>query len=321
MATAQLQTPAGVKTVERCACPEASLGPLKLRFENAIACCNLESLRRATGRPMMGVLGMDVLRSYVVQLDFDSGAIHFLDGQRGCDEWGERHSLDLDRAGRPCVNVTLPGNRATRFLVDTGATGKTLEATLFDQFAEQHEIVVGLPSKAATLADEIETSAGRLSRLTLGSFQHEQLVMDRDQSNSLGLDYLRRYQVTFDFPRQAIHLRRGKQFSGKDSSLVIGCVLVAENGAVVVDSVTPDGPAACSGVLPGDILQRIDGLPVSAAGMFAIKSTLAAKGRQPMRLSLSRGDHLVEITLIAADRFEAAPPLRDENAARISIFR
>lgn len=306
--TAQLQTPSGVKTVQRCECPEATLGPLKLRSENAIACCDLESLRRATGRPIMGVLGMDFLQSYVVQLDFDSGMIRFFGNSRGSHEWGERLPLDLDHTGRPCTSVMLPSNRITPFLIDTGATGKTLEASLFDRLVEQHEIVAGATTKASTLAGEIETSAGRLSRLTLGSFKREQLVIDRDQSSLLGLDYLRRYQITFDFPRRAIYLRPGKQFSDRDSSLIVGCTLAAENGKLIVDSVTPDGPAACSGMLAGDGLQSIDNLPVSAADMLAIKSTLAAKGQRPIRMSLQRGDQLVEITVIARDRFPAMSP-------------
>ena len=70
-----LLTPSGVHEVETYEWPDATLGRHKLKTNQPVAGLDLMSVRHASGEEVYGVIGMDVLRSHRVQIDFDSGSL------------------------------------------------------------------------------------------------------------------------------------------------------------------------------------------------------------------------------------------------------
>src|SRR5438874_1054551 len=71
------------------------------------------------GRPIMGVLGMDCLEHYCVQLDFTSQKMRFLDPERLGDEDLGRASPLSRLFGQVIVRSDLFGERA-HFALDSG---------------------------------------------------------------------------------------------------------------------------------------------------------------------------------------------------------
>jgi hypothetical protein len=72
------------------AAPKLMVGSTRLMTATNICSLDLKDLRNLSGRPVMGVLGMDCLRHYCIELDFDGGKIRFLAPDR----------LDTARAGK-----------------------------------------------------------------------------------------------------------------------------------------------------------------------------------------------------------------------------
>ena len=68
-----------------------------------------------------------------------------------------------------------------------------------------------------------------------------------------------------------------------------------------VTSVEPDGPTAKAGVKPGDIIFKIDGLPVTDPHASISQITHVTPG-QPVKLSIVRQDEIIEFTVIAGNR-------------------
>jgi S1-C subfamily serine protease len=71
-------------------------------------------------------------------------------------------------------------------------------------------------------------------------------------------------------------------------------------GAVRVDSVAPDGPAAAGGILPGDLVVALDGQRVEGPGAF--RRRLAERPPDAaVRLAVVRGNEMMRIELLLAN--------------------
>ncbi|MBT4164613.1 MAG: PDZ domain-containing protein [Porticoccaceae bacterium] len=68
-----------------------------------------------------------------------------------------------------------------------------------------------------------------------------------------------------------------------------------------VTSVEPGGPTAKAGLIPGDIIFKIDGLPVTDPHISINQITNVTPG-QPVKLSIIRQDTVMEFTVIAGNR-------------------
>jgi serine protease Do len=79
-------------------------------------------------------------------------------------------------------------------------------------------------------------------------------------------------------------------------TLAAGLGLVRDYGVIVSDA-TPGGPAATSGVLPGDLVEAVDGHPVDSLPAMAIAMYQHAEGT-PVKLSVRRGTEL-QVLLVA----------------------
>jgi predicted aspartyl protease len=309
--SAGLAAAAGIAPALLYTCPELAIGSIAVELPGPVACCDLGPIRRATGLPIQGVLGMDFLRSQIVQIDFDSGKLRFLNESKKLDRYGEPHALECDAGNRPYLCCGLPGVPREWFLLDTGATGKSLRAAVFDRLVDGQQLAVGVQSTAATVSGDVTCATGKLARLRIGSFSHEGIIVARDaRVSSLGIDYLNRYLLTLDLPRQTAYLSPAKRHESPDDPRIIGLTLTAEDGEVRVKSVTPGGPAATAGVEAGDIILLAGRRPVCGSDLFEFREALIAGDRPSIELCLNRGGRILNVIVTRQDRFA----MKDENA-------
>lgn len=70
---AVLKTSAGFVSSEVFDCPDASVGSLNLDRVGTVGCMDLRAIRYATGKEVMGILDMDFLGDFAIEIDFDNG--------------------------------------------------------------------------------------------------------------------------------------------------------------------------------------------------------------------------------------------------------
>jgi hypothetical protein len=135
--------------------PEIYLRDVRLQTGTRVLTMNLSrlsaDLTRRTGsrHQIMGILGMDSLWHYCIQLDFPGRTIRFLDsGEMHPEVLGQAFTLNQDSQGCPVVARAIE----SRLAVDTGCN-------------------------------------------------------DKSATNVLGLDFLSRHLVTFDFPKRTMYLK------------------------------------------------------------------------------------------------------------------
>ncbi|MEI8342494.1 MAG: retropepsin-like aspartic protease, partial [Verrucomicrobiota bacterium] len=98
--------------------PKLFLGGIQLLTGDQVYTDDVQSL--PTGRPVMGILGMDCLRHYCIQLDLPAGKLRFLDpAHSGIGITGEKYPISWVN-GVPWIHANLFGDSKEAYMVDTG---------------------------------------------------------------------------------------------------------------------------------------------------------------------------------------------------------
>jgi hypothetical protein len=276
-----------------------SLGKLRLGSLPSDRTMDLSNLRMVSGHEIMGILGMDKLSRFAVQIDVDAGSVKFLK-MPGSDP-GVPLQLLGEPHNAPCVRARIgeSGNIWGLFILDTGMVGYgtgALKAEFFESLMHGGSLCPLKMSLDLSAAGTSTQRNGRVESLSVGQFNHRDLVFARQRDNLLGLNYLARYVVTFDFPNRIVYLKKGNRFNNVDLQDKSGIHVVRTGNRPVVDSVDPGSPTALAGVLPGDEILRLDDLDAGQLTLFSIRTMLCRPGLS-IRLTLRRSASEVALPL------------------------
>ena len=180
--------------------PRLELGGATLLVDGPAATIDLTSLSALAGRHLDGVLGMNCLHHYCLQLDFSTGQIRFLDNvSTNHPAWGKAFPLtDFSRTdARPAVAGNLAGAAAGRSIIDSG---DNTEGWLRPEFYRPWTNLTASPLDAGKHAPSGKFGGESYTDLNL----REAKVA----SDGIGLRFLSRHLVTFDFPNQTLYLKR-----------------------------------------------------------------------------------------------------------------
>lgn len=282
--------------VELYAPPTAQIGLLAFT-SGPVVCHDLTSLCEACGKKFHAIIGLDFLTNWIVTVDFDNGRIDFMapgtsrDAQRG-----ESIPFVYGPPGNMFILVTAGKNIRVPIEIDTGFAGAVhLEESLFSKLVETRDLRITGNEQAMTLSGLCRSRGGRLTQLSVGPFKHEDLRLSTGKQNKLGLDYLRRYRVTIDFPNQRLYLAKGKQFTEADGGNTCGMGILYRSVGIEVEYVDENGPAYPAGVREKDVIIELCGKRVSELKSSEVDDLLTREGK-PVRMMVLRGGQRVEMT-------------------------
>lgn len=168
---------------------------------------NLKSLSNYAGRPILGMIGMDILAHYCVQFDFADNKVRFLDDRSpDTKDWGTPFALTDVGDGCFAIRQNLTGAAGPASLIDAGCT---YDGWLVPDLYRQWTNEAGPPMKdqvrfpSAILAGSIYTNVnleGLKPKLFSSGDPHLKL-------NGIGLSFLSRNLVTLDFPQKTLYLK------------------------------------------------------------------------------------------------------------------
>jgi predicted metalloprotease with PDZ domain len=164
-----------------------------------------------------------------------------------------------------------------------------------------------------TLSGESRSRIGLLNNLSIGPFSHTDLNCSRGGFNTLGMRYISRFLVTFDFPSGAIYLQKGRHFQALDPRGTSGIALKKINGRMVVVMVAVNCPAAEAGIQVGDELISINERKTTDLDLFEIGNTLMSEPGARIALGVLRGGEELRILLVTKSRLELPRPPNPQN--------
>ncbi len=303
-----LNAPGARVRVESYEWPAVTIGGRLLKSPRPVVAIDLEDMRRASNAKIYGVIGMDVLQSCRVQIDFDRGRLRFLNSlPRNPAELGEKLPLRMEEDGVPYLRGSLGGGLDEWFVIDTRALGNSLQEDVFDELRERKQLQLGASSASMTVAGEMRGDRGKIREFRMGRFRHAGLRFSRVRMSSLGLRYFSRFRVVFDFPGEALYVREGEHYERPEPVATSGLALKWIEGAATVAAVTKNGAGAKAGMKPDDVLVRIDGRPADVFDPFALRELLTSAAGRSVPVTIRRGKRTFDIELVLDDDRELPP--------------
>jgi len=293
-------TPGGEIVAESYDAPEAFLGPFDLQECGEVLCYDLNYCSQAIGRKIHGIIGMNFLKKYVVQIDFDRKTLSFIKAKSDMErDWGVEVPIIYGRIERPLVRANVLGSIKTYFFIDTGASESGgLDSAILEYILLEHNIrIVGRMSIAASGARR--TRVFRIDRLSLGELEYKDLVFsERQNGSSLGLDFWSRHTVTFDFPNSKVYLKKGKDFHRITELDMSGLYFRRIADKTVVVRAIPDSPAGKAGIKEGDIILDIMGKEADSYETWEIAKLLKSEDKRQIRMTIKRGNEIKKVSFL-----------------------
>ncbi len=200
-----------------CAAPNLYLGKALLRMRGTnVLLLDQRQISPGANPPIMGIIGIDILEHYCIQLDFERGKVRFLAEQPATQkDWGKPFPLGRLASGCFWVPGNLAGMENQTFgtpvsMVDTGCSyDGWMTPGLFEQWAGKVAPDVRVRFPTGLLGGE--TYSNILDLRGIGTSVIE--TGDHTIANGLGLHFLARHLVTLDFPNRTMYLKRASALS------------------------------------------------------------------------------------------------------------
>jgi hypothetical protein len=170
------------------AAPNLYLGNVRLVTDKQVAVSDFQWQSAITGRRVMGILGMDCLKHYCIQLDFEAGKMYFLKpGQMESVTPGKVFPMVFKNNCPFIHHQSFVGGENSQALIDSGC--------VFD----------GLVEPGMVKSKKFETAP--LQNCIWSGETYSNLVVATG-ANVVGLRFLARHLVTLDFPKQTLYLKK-----------------------------------------------------------------------------------------------------------------
>lgn len=277
-----------------------------------LACADVPFFRMSVdyyGEAVDGILGMDVLAACVFSIDFDAGKLRF--HTEAEPAFGRAVPIIRDdelAEGCPMVPVAIDGRPAEPFLIDTGFCSMTtggLSPRLYEQLAKERRLAAlspSYPGVSLTAGGTGTVVDKRLSKVSVAGYIHNGPIFSQFSVNCLGLGYLSRYSVAFDFPNSMMYLRPGKAFTQPDLYNLAGLAFSRKDGVLYVNCVYKESAGAAAGIKSGDALVLINGHPVDRMTLYALERILSTEGRHVLVIRRGGTARRMTLTLIAGEK-------------------
>jgi predicted aspartyl protease len=277
--------------------PGANLGPFNLKDSNQVACLDLTMPGFIEDRRISGLVGMNFLNKHVIQIDCDKGRLLFLKPTTPRPHnWGTELSIKYCPAGIPQVTASLLGDTKIDFSIDTGSNSSgLLQSNAFDNILSRKQLKTS-ETLLATAAGVIRQREARISTVSVGPFEYENLIFLDAYVSGLGLPFLSRHIVTFDFPNANVY--QGCQFNKVEETDMSGLHLLRIRGNTKVYSVDQDSPAQKAGIRAGDIILKIASRQADEYSMREIRRLLMSEDKKKIEMLLKSGDATKEVSFL-----------------------
>jgi hypothetical protein len=280
------------------------------------AAISMAGLWPLIGERIYGVIGYNVLRPFVVEIDYAGRQITLHD-PAAYRYAGSGTILPARMYGSydPQIEgeMVVPGHApiAVRFTLDTGAGGAIVASPLVDKNHLLEAVGRAVSTQDKGVGGSVPTEVlARLSAFRIGPYglKGPVVALSRDKHGSLaneaisvnvGGNILRRFTVIIDYAGKRVILEPNRHFADRFEGDASGLLLAAKGEdfrSFFVESVIPDSPASEQGLRAGDAITALDGRPARAHALWELEDELKRPGTL-VRLTLQRDGRTVSRVL------------------------
>lgn len=279
-------------------------------------------LRNYLGTDVHGILGYELFSRFIIQIDYEKKMMTLMMPEKF-------HRTRRYQAIPISIEDTKPYVQASvvfkngktlkaKLLMDSGAShGLMLEPTSDKTIQVPENSVSSLIGRG--LGGEIFGKVGRIESITIGGYKLEDAIANFPDPNSysdsikvgnvfrngaIGGEILSRFVVVFNFPAERVYLKKNAAYKKNFYYNLSGITLKAKGSQLTtfeVMEVRDKSPSKVSGIMPGDIILTLNGIPAHNLDLNMMNGLLNSKPGKRIRLELIRN----------GERFKTDIELRD----------
>ena len=265
----------------------------------------LVSYSELFGKPVYGIIGFELFRSFVVEIDYNKKFAKFSSPfkYKPKKSW-DKVPIQI-RRGKPYVMAQFlspDGEKMnTSWLIDTGSS-QALSLFYEDMSSPDPSIYTLL---GQGLNGSIYGKLARIERFSLGSYKFSSVVSAFPDPEALGLrgeeklrwygnigsDILSRFRFIINYQRGQMYIKKGSKFRKPFEYNLSGVEVIAKGvtfSDFMVSYVRPNSPAARSGLQEGDEILRINGIEADELEIGELYGMINKKAGRRVSLVVKR---------------------------------
>lgn len=275
----------------------------------------LEHLDRILERPVDGVIGHDLLKHFVVLVNYDHFRLELYE-QGVFSPSQDYHERPFDLiAGRPYIQAAMVLKNGEilkgRFQLDNGSGSSV---TLYSPFVDRYNIPtkIGRTETIYTIGFTgiIDRNyAGRLPAFDVGAFQINNIPIRLNQSyyfkkafkdgiGHIGNGLLKRFNIVFDYKNSVSYWKPNQSFIEEFEETYSGLVVKADNitEKVYIKHVFDNSPAAFAGLAENDEIVMINNVSTEGRSSFEVNDLLNSN-HQRVEIIIKRNEEVKKMSL------------------------
>ena len=267
------------------------------------------ALSENNGRKINGLLGIDIIQSYVIQIDYTHHKLNFYDKTLFTPPANYGYKPLVVENNKMYLNLTLldvtAKIRTIKMLIDTGAQLNAWFQTVRTNATE-------IPDKRVHarigqgFSGEIYGYLARIPRICIEQFcipnpivvfpdsaMIASIMRNSDRDGTIGSELLCRFDVFIDFQSKAIYFKPNRYFKSSFKYNIAGIEIKQSSQLELLYEIThvwKGSPAENAGVQTGDILLEINGNKTFLLNLFEIRGMLQQPTRTHMSLMVERNN-------------------------------
>ncbi|MCX6234270.1 MAG: aspartyl protease family protein [Bacteroidetes bacterium] len=272
------------------------------------------NLRNYLGINVFGIIGFDILRHFVVKIDFTTKMLTFITPEHFRPP--KRYlALKVEfENNKPylAAGVNLTGDTIIpcRLMVDLGASH-----TILFELPENNDIRLPFAKINAAvgrgLGGDIEGFFTRIHELSLGNFTLTDVVVsfspdykindktdDPILQGTLGGEILSRFDIILDYFNKKIYLKKNYTYIEPFEYNLSGIELIASGTDLKkfeVISVLPGSPAEKAGIKNGNLILAVNGISAIDLTLNEINHTLRSKPGRMVKLKIDSNGQILKV--------------------------
>ncbi|MEI9998019.1 MAG: PDZ domain-containing protein [Verrucomicrobiota bacterium] len=264
------------------------------------------------GQPVVGILGLDLLKKLVLHIDYVHQTVELIDPKTFTPPDSPDAALPvISFAGNIWTQAAAINDQVQAigiFMIDTGDGGAVTLTKLMQEQNPGFRLHASRPSGAVGLGGEATSHGGWSSGLGLGPVVLPNPWMDLEDTKTGGTATIcggqignliwNRFDFTLDLPDGTLYLKKNKTF-GEPIRVPHGGMLVQAQGSdysiLTIADIYPGSASAKAGFQVGDVLLSIDELKDQPLTIERLSSAIREPGT--WHVKIRRKGQLLSLTL------------------------
>lgn len=282
-------------------------------------------LRESSGLNISGILGGEMLRGLVVEIDYKKKKIILYNPEYFEPPSHKKYNevdITIINSKPYTLTTTLLENNKTaqvKLLIDTGASLAYLLHTNTDSSLVMPQIVIE-SSLGKGLGGDLLGYIGRVQNLDFGGYRIKNILTSFQDLESVSLDtnfivrngiignkLLGRFNIIIDYVKEKMYLRPTEDLNKEFAYDKSGLALVAFGPKLrkyYVKKVVINSPAYEAGIRKGDVIKKVGFWPASWYSLESITRKLEGRAGKRICLGIERNDERKKFKFKLRDLFK-----------------